>query len=94
MSNRDRTLSGGSTPSNLGGSLTRVNSAVSVLKRLFSKEDRPDGGMSSGTKTPGRLASSSSAASLQNRAVGRFECPRGFNYITICVLPCLMHAGN
>ena len=69
VSNRDRTLSGGSTPSNLGGSLTRVNSAVSVLKRLFSKEDRPDGGMSSGTKTPGRLASSSSAASLQNRAV-------------------------
>ncbi|KOC66844.1 Bestrophin-2 [Habropoda laboriosa] len=69
VSNRDRTLSGGSTPSNLGGSLTRVNSVTSVLKRLFSKEDRPDGGTSSGTKTPGRLATSSSAASLQNRAV-------------------------
>lgn len=66
-SNRDRTLSGGSTPSNLGGSLTRVNSVTSVLKRLFSKEDRPDGNVSSGTKTPGRLAGSSSAASLQNR---------------------------
>ncbi|XP_076620326.1 bestrophin-4 isoform X2 [Colletes latitarsis] len=69
VSNRDRTLSGGSTPSNLGGSLTRVNSVTSVLKRLFSKEDRPDGGLTSGTKTPGRLAASSSAASLQNRAV-------------------------
>nr|XP_033341916.1 bestrophin-4 isoform X1 [Megalopta genalis] len=69
VSNRDRTLSGGSTPSNLGGSLTRVNSVTSVLKRLFSKEDRPDGGMTSGTKTPGRMAASSSAASLQNRAI-------------------------
>ncbi|XP_076237802.1 bestrophin-2 isoform X1 [Calliopsis andreniformis] len=69
VSNRDRTLSGGSTPSNLGGSLTRVNSVTSVLKRLFSKEDRPDGGTTSGTKTPGRLATSSSAASLQNRAI-------------------------
>ncbi|KZC11729.1 Bestrophin-2, partial [Dufourea novaeangliae] len=69
VSNRDRTLSGGSTPSNLGGSLTRVNSVTSVLKRLFSKEDRPDGSMTSGTKTPGRIASSSSASSLQNRAV-------------------------
>ncbi|XP_043253560.1 bestrophin-4-like isoform X2 [Colletes gigas] len=69
VSNRDRTLSGGSTPSNLGGSLTRVNSVTSVLKRLFSKEDRPDGGLNSGTKTPARLAASSSAASLQNRAV-------------------------
>ncbi|CAK9804900.1 Best2 [Anthophora quadrimaculata] len=69
VSNRDRTLSGGSTPSNLGGSLTRVNSVTSVLKRLFSKEDRPDGGTSSGSKTPGRLATSSSAASLQNRAI-------------------------
>ncbi|XP_043528624.1 bestrophin-4 isoform X2 [Frieseomelitta varia] len=68
VSNRDRTLSGGSTPSIIGGSLTRVNSVTSVLKRLFSKEDRPDGGTSAGTKTPGRLASSSSAASLQNRA--------------------------
>lgn len=70
VSNRDRTLSGGSTPSIVGGSLTRVNSVTSVLKRLFSKEDRPDGGTSAGTKTPGRLATSSSAASLQNRAIG------------------------
>lgn len=72
VSNRDRTLSGGSTPSNLGGSLTRVNSVTSMLKRLFSKEDRPDGGVTSasGTRTPARLATSSSAASLQNRAVG------------------------
>ncbi|XP_017756395.1 PREDICTED: bestrophin-4 isoform X4 [Eufriesea mexicana] len=70
VSNRDRTLSGGSTPSNIGGSLPRVNSVTSVLKRLFSKEDRPDGGTSSGTKTPGRIATSSSAASLQNRAIG------------------------
>ncbi|XP_031839857.1 bestrophin-2 isoform X1 [Nomia melanderi] len=69
VSNRDRTLSGGSTPSNLGGSLTRVNSVTSVLKRLFSKEDRPDSGVSIGTKTPGRLAGSSSSASLQNRAL-------------------------
>ncbi|XP_066603701.1 bestrophin-2-like isoform X1 [Prorops nasuta] len=71
VSNRDRTLSGGSTPSNLGGSLTRVNSVTSVLKRLFSKEDRPDGASSSsGTKTPARLANSSSAASLANRFPG------------------------
>lgn len=69
VSNRDRTMSGGSTPSIIGESLPRVNSVTSVLKRLFSKDDRPDGGTSSGTKTPGRLASSSSAASLQNRAV-------------------------
>ena len=68
VSTRDRAMSGGSTPSNIGGSLTRVNSVTSVLKRLFSKEDRPDGGSgASGTKTPGRLANSSSAASLQNR---------------------------
>lgn len=69
VSNRDRTFSSGSTPSNIGGSLTRVNSITSVLKRLFSKEDRPDGG-SSGTKTPARLPNSSSAASLQARIVG------------------------
>ncbi|XP_054000930.1 bestrophin-4-like isoform X1 [Hylaeus anthracinus] len=69
VSTRDRTLSGGSTPSNLDGSLTRVNSVTSVLKRLFSKEDRPDSGFTSGTKTPGRLAASSSAASLQNRGI-------------------------
>ncbi|XP_076276343.1 bestrophin-4 isoform X3 [Lasioglossum baleicum] len=66
VSARDRTLSGGSTPSNIGGSLTRVNSVTSVLKRLFSKEDRPDGSMFSGTKTP---TQSSSTASLQNRVV-------------------------
>ncbi|KAG7198266.1 hypothetical protein KM043_005669 [Ampulex compressa] len=70
VSNRDRTLSGGSTPSNIGGSLTRVNSVTSVLKRLFSKEDRPDGGGSSGSKTPARLPNSSSAASLQTRIPG------------------------
>ncbi|KAK2581959.1 hypothetical protein KPH14_002400 [Odynerus spinipes] len=68
VSNRDRTFSSGSTPSNLGGSLTRVNSVTSMLKRLFSKEDRPDGG-SSGSKTPARLPNSSSAASLQARVI-------------------------
>nr|XP_050868666.1 bestrophin-4-like isoform X1 [Vespula vulgaris]XP_050868667.1 bestrophin-4-like isoform X1 [Vespula vulgaris]XP_050868669.1 bestrophin-4-like isoform X1 [Vespula vulgaris]XP_050868670.1 bestrophin-4-like isoform X1 [Vespula vulgaris] len=66
VSNRDRTFNTGSTPSNLGGSLTRVNSVTSMLKRLFSKEDRPDG-TSSGTKTPGRIPHSSSSASLQAR---------------------------
>lgn len=80
MSARDRTLSGGSTPSNLGGSLTRVNSVTSVLKRLFSKEDRPDGGISSGMKTPGRLASSGSSASLQNRIVGALNFLQGFQW--------------
>lgn len=70
VSNRDRAMSGGSTPSNLGGSLTRINSVTSVLKRLFSKEDRPDGGSSSGNKTPARIPNSSSAASLQTRAGG------------------------
>jgi hypothetical protein len=62
VSNRDRALSGGSTPSNIGGSLTRINSVTNVLKRIFSKEDRPDG---SGTKTPGRLPNSTSATSLK-----------------------------
>ncbi|XP_024944664.1 bestrophin-2 isoform X2 [Cephus cinctus] len=72
VSTRDRTLSGGSTPSNIGGSLTRVNSVTSVLRRLFSKEDRPDGNSApgSGTKTPARLPNSSSAASLQTRFPG------------------------
>uniref|UniRef100_A0A6V7JK97 Bestrophin homolog n=1 Tax=Bracon brevicornis TaxID=1563983 RepID=A0A6V7JK97_9HYME len=68
VSNRDRAFSGsGSTASNIGGSLTRVNSVTSVLRRLFSKEDRPDGGNATGYKTPGRIPNSSSAASLQNR---------------------------
>lgn len=75
MSNRDRTFNTGSTPSNLGGSLTRVNSVTSMLKRLFSKEDRPDGGggggTSSGNKTPGRIPHSSSSASLQARVFGK-----------------------
>ncbi|XP_043283504.1 bestrophin-4 [Venturia canescens] len=68
VSTRDRAMSGGSTASNIGGSLTRVNSVTSVLKRLFSKEDRTDGG--SGSKTPGRIPNSCSAASLQNRYPG------------------------
>lgn len=72
VSNRDRTFNTGSTPSNLGGSLTRVNSVTSMLKRLFSKEDRPDGGgTSSGNKTPGRIPHSSSSASLQARVFGK-----------------------
>ncbi|XP_057317885.1 bestrophin-4 [Microplitis mediator] len=67
VSSRDRTFNGGgSTPSNIGGSLTRVNSVTSILRRLFSKEDRPDGG----NKTPGRIPNSSSSASLQNRVSG------------------------
>lgn len=65
VSNRDRNLSGGSTPSNLGESLTRVNSVTSVLKRLFSKDDRTDGGTTS--KTSGKIPSTGSAASLQIR---------------------------
>lgn len=68
ISQRDRNMSLGSTPSNIGGSLTRIGSVTSVLKRMFSKEDRPDG---TSVKTPGHLPSSSSAASLQNqRQVG------------------------
>lgn len=63
-------MSLGSTPSNIGGSLTRIGSVTSVLKRMFSKEDRPDG---TSVKTPGHLPSSSSAASLQNqRQVGKY----------------------
>lgn len=64
ISHRERNMSLGSTPSNIGGSLTRIGSVTSVLKRMFSKEDRPDG---SSVKTPGLLPSSSSAASLQNQ---------------------------
>lgn len=70
MSNRERNLSGGSIPSNLGGSLPRINSVTSVLKRFFSKEDRPDGNTASGTKTPAKITNSSSAASLQLRPSG------------------------
>ncbi|XP_029171041.1 bestrophin-4 isoform X2 [Nylanderia fulva] len=70
VSNRERNLSTGSTPSNLGGSLQRINSVTSVLKRFFSKEDRPDGNVSSGTKTPAKITNSSSAASLQIRPPG------------------------
>ncbi|XP_015184039.1 PREDICTED: bestrophin-4 isoform X2 [Polistes dominula] len=69
VSNRDRTFSSGSTPSNLGGSLTRVNSVTSMLKRLFSTVDRTDGS-ASGSKTPGRIPNSSSAVSLQPRVIG------------------------
>lgn len=86
VSTRDRTLSGGSTPSIIGDSLTRVNSVTSVLKRLFSKDDRPDGGTSSGTKTPGRLATSSSAASLQNRIVGKKNFEFFFSVIDIYLI--------
>ncbi|XP_032669992.1 bestrophin-4 isoform X2 [Odontomachus brunneus] len=69
VSNRDRTLSGGSTSSNLGGSLTRINSVTSVLKRFFSREDRPDGVTTSDSKTPAKIPSSSSTASLQMRQI-------------------------
>lgn len=68
VSNRDRTFSSGSTPSNLGGSLTRVNSVTSMLKRLFSSADRTDSS-ASGSKTPGRIPNSSSAVSLQPRVI-------------------------
>ncbi|CAD6207118.1 GSCOCG00010121001-RA-CDS [Cotesia congregata] len=67
ISNRDRYNGGGSTASNIGESLPRVNSVTSVLKRLFSKEDRPDGNAG---KTPGRIPNSGSSASLQNRMSG------------------------
>lgn len=70
MSNRDRNLSGGSTPSNLGESLTRVASVTSVLKRLFSKDDRTDGGTTSAVKTSGKMSSTDSTASLQTRPPG------------------------
>ncbi|XP_072757298.1 bestrophin-4 isoform X2 [Anoplolepis gracilipes] len=72
VSNRERNLSGGSTPSNLGGSLTRINSVTSVLKRFFSKEDRPDGGLvtTNSAKAPGKITNSSSTTSLQIRPPG------------------------
>lgn len=69
---RDRIM-GESTASNIGGSLTRVNSVTSVLKRLFSKEDRPDGNNDKGdNRPPSRLPSSNSAASLQAKYGGWF----------------------
>ncbi|XP_071569485.1 bestrophin-2 isoform X2 [Temnothorax nylanderi] len=67
VSNRDRNLSGGSTPSNLGESLSRVSSVTNVLKRLFSKDDRTDGGATSAAKAAGKMPSVSSTASLQTR---------------------------
>ncbi|KAL6259170.1 hypothetical protein P5V15_009091 [Pogonomyrmex californicus] len=67
MSNRERTSSSDSTSSNLGESLTRVSSVTSVLKRLFSKDDRTDGSATNIAKTSGKMPSSSSAASLQVR---------------------------
>ncbi|XP_025989330.1 bestrophin-4 isoform X2 [Solenopsis invicta] len=70
VSNRDRNLSGGSTPSNLGESLSRVASVTSVLKRLFSKDDRTDGGTTSAAKTSGKMPSVGSTASLQIRPQG------------------------
>lgn len=71
VSNRDRNLSGGSTPSNLGESLTRVSSVTSVLKRLFSKDDRTDGGTTNASKTAGKMSSAGSTASLsQTRPPG------------------------
>ncbi|KAJ8679282.1 hypothetical protein QAD02_015069 [Eretmocerus hayati] len=67
VSSRDRAVGIGSIPSNIGGSLQRINSVTNVLKRIFSKEDRPDGG---GTKTPARLQNSNSAASLKIPGAG------------------------
>ncbi|KAL0102089.1 hypothetical protein PUN28_018558 [Cardiocondyla obscurior] len=67
VSNRERNLSGGSTPSNLGESLTRVSSVTSVLKRLFSKDDRTDGNATSAPKTGPKMASMGSTASLQTK---------------------------
>ncbi|XP_058790502.1 bestrophin-4 [Phymastichus coffea] len=66
VSNRDRAISTGSTPSNIGGSLTRINSVTNVLKRIFSKDDRTDG-----TKTPGRITNSISSNSLKANESGR-----------------------
>ncbi|XP_046742225.1 bestrophin-2 isoform X3 [Diprion similis] len=66
VSTRERRFSGGSTPSNIGGSLTRVNSVTNVLRRLFSREDRPDGNKTNDdTRAPGKIPNSNSAASLQ-----------------------------
>ncbi|XP_012531904.1 bestrophin-4 isoform X2 [Monomorium pharaonis] len=70
VSNRDRNISGGSTPSNLGESLSRVASVTSVLKRLFSKDDRPDGGTTSTVKTSGKMTNTGSTTSLQTRPPG------------------------
>lgn len=70
VSNRDRNLSGGSTPSNLGESLSRVASVTNVLKRLFSKDDRTDGGTTSVVKPSGKMPSVDSTASLQTRPAG------------------------
>lgn len=68
VSNRDGpSMVVGSTASNIGGSLTRINSVTNVLKRLFSKEDKTDGG-SGNVKTPGKIPNSSSSASLKYTA--------------------------
>jgi len=72
MSNRDRNISGGSTPSNLGESLTRVASVTNALKRLFSKDDRTDGGTTSAAKTTGKMPSMGSTTSLQPRPPGTY----------------------
>ncbi|KAG5345489.1 BEST2 protein, partial [Acromyrmex charruanus] len=70
VSNRDRNISGGSTPSNLGESLTRVASVTNALKRLFSKDDRTDGGTTSVAKATGKMPSMGSTTSLQPRPSG------------------------
>ncbi|XP_018406534.1 PREDICTED: bestrophin-4 [Cyphomyrmex costatus] len=70
VSNRDRNISSGSTPSNLGESLTRVASVTNALKRLFSKDDRTDGNTANTAKTTGKMSSMGSTASLQQRPPG------------------------
>ncbi|KAG5317367.1 BEST2 protein, partial [Pseudoatta argentina] len=70
VSNRDRNISGGSTPSNLGESLTRVTSVTNALKRLFSKDDRTDGSTTSVAKATGKMPSMGSTTSLQPRPSG------------------------
>ncbi|XP_018341965.1 PREDICTED: bestrophin-4-like isoform X2 [Trachymyrmex septentrionalis] len=69
VSNRDRNISGGSIPSNLG-SLTRVASVTNALKRLFSKDDRTDGGTTSAVKATEKMPSMGSTTSLQPRPSG------------------------
>ncbi|XP_011051183.1 PREDICTED: bestrophin-2-like isoform X2 [Acromyrmex echinatior] len=69
VSNRDRNISGDST-SNLGESLTRVASVTNALKRLFSKDDRTDGGTTSAAKATGKMPSMGSTTSLQPRPPG------------------------
>ncbi|KAG5313408.1 BEST2 protein, partial [Acromyrmex insinuator] len=69
VSNRDRNISGDST-SNLGESLTRVASVTNALKRLFSKDDRTDGGTTSAAKATGKMPSMGSTTSLQPRPSG------------------------